>query len=173
MPNDAAGPPEFAGIDGFLGTRGSIMLDLVVVAMVAVVPLLTYSIWQVRYRRRFQLHKTLQLMLGAALLAAVVLFELDMRINGWRHRAIPSPYWGTGSDWNWVVVALTVHLVFAVTAAVLWVIVIARALKNFPKPPAPGEHSASHILWARIAAAAMYGTAVTGWVFYWLAFVAT
>lgn len=173
MPTAAPGPDEFAGIDGFLGTRGSIMLDMVVVAMVAVVPLLALSIWLVKFRHQYLLHKRMQLALAAALLAAVVLFELDMRINGWRHRAAPSPYYGHDGGVPWVDIALYVHLVFAVSAALLWTIVVVRALRQFPSPPAPGEHSASHILWARIAAAAMFLTAFTGWTFYYLAFVAS
>ena len=45
-------------------------------------------------------------------------------------------------------------------------------LAPFPKPPAPNEHSPSHKLWAWIAAIDMGMTALTGWIFYVLAFVA-
>jgi hypothetical protein len=43
---------------------------------------------------------------------------------------------------------------------------------NFPCPPAPGPHSPWHIRWAKVAAIDMLMTAITGWLFYWLAFVA-
>jgi hypothetical protein len=49
--------------------------------------------------------------------------------------------------------------------------VIIRALLNFPSPPHPGPHSRFHVRWARIAAIDMFITAVTGWTFYYLAFV--
>jgi uncharacterized membrane protein YozB (DUF420 family) len=160
------GPP-YAGIDGFLGTRASIMLDVVFLAMFAVVPILGWSVWLVKFRRNFTLHKRVQLALGVVLLVAVALFETDMRINGWKGRAEESPYYHT-----WVEPALTVHLVFAVSTALLWLFVIAQALRRFPSPPAPNDYSLRHMFWARLAAVDMLLTAVTGWFFYWLAFVA-
>jgi putative membrane protein len=159
-------------MDGFLGTRASLMLDVVALAMVALVPVLTFSIYQVKFRRKYALHKAIQLTLGAVLLVAVTLFEIDIRLHGWRHRAAASPYSSHEGSTDWVMLVLSIHLFFAVTSAVLWVLVIYRALRNFPNPPQPGPHSAWHRRWAMIAAIDMTCTAVTGWVFYWLAFVA-
>jgi len=162
-----AASPDFSGIDGFLGTRGSFMLDFVFVAMFAVIPLLAVSIYLVRYRRMYRVHKIMQVTLGVILLAAVTLFEVDMRIHGWRDRA-------AGSDGvvpavvNW---SLYVHLVFAVSTAVLWVFVTVQALRKFPRPVRPSPYSPAHIFWARLAAIDMTLTAITGWVFYYLAFV--
>ena len=70
-------------IDGFLGTRASLMLDLVFLAMFAVLVILAVSIYLVRNRRNFLWHKRIQLVLGLILLVTVTLFEADMRINGW------------------------------------------------------------------------------------------
>ena len=159
-------------MDGFLGTRASLMLDVVALAMVVVLPVLGISIYLVKYRRRYGLHKRIQLTLGAALLITVVLFEADMRINGWLHRAAASPYGAQEGSIDWVSTALYIHLFFAITSALLWVVVIFRALRNFPSPPQPGAHSAWHRRFARLAAIDIVCTSVTGWVFYWLAFVA-
>jgi len=139
---------SFNGIDGFLGTRASLMLDIVFLAMFAIVPVMIASVAMVRYRHLHALHKRLQLALGIVLLVAVTAFEIDIRLHGWRDRA------------------------FAVPTAVLWVIVIVRALRRFPKPAAPSGHSPWHRRWGRWAAFGMFMTAVTGWVFYWLAFAA-
>ena len=106
--------------------------------------------------------------LGLVLLAAVTLFELDMRVNGWTHRAEASPYWSDGTVGR----VLAVHLVFAVSTAALWIVVIARALRNFASPPLPGPHSVWHKRWGWIAAIDMVLTSLTGWGFYWLAFAA-
>ncbi|HEV3136915.1 MAG TPA: DUF420 domain-containing protein [Pirellulales bacterium] len=160
------------GIDGFLGTRATLMLDVVVLAMVALLPVLGWSIYLVKYRAQYALHKKIQLTLGSILLVTVFLFELDMRVNGWHDRAEASPYIGHEGSIDWVVIVLGVHLSFAVTAAALWAVVIARALRHFPKPPAPAEHSTWHRRFAKLAAYDMLCTAVTGWIFYWLAFVA-
>jgi len=157
-------------MDGFLGTRASIMLDIVFLAMFAVVPILGWSIHLVRNQRRYQLHKQVQVTLGLVLLVAVTLFEVDMRfVTDWRIRAEASPHYATGTVMN----ALYIHLVFAVTTAVVWVVVMTRALRNIPSPPGPCRHSAWHKRWGWIAALDMLGTSITGWVFYWLAFVAS
>ena len=87
---------QFNGLNGFLGYRGSLMLDVVFLAMFAVVPVMFWSIYQVRYHRRYALHKTTQLILAAVLLVAVTLFEIEMRINGWMDRAVPSRFWRDG-----------------------------------------------------------------------------
>ena len=70
------------------------------------------------------------------------------------------------------VVALGIHLVFAVSTLVLWAWVVWEALARFPSPPSPGSHGPRHRVMARLAAGDLLLTAVTGSVFYWLAFVA-
>jgi hypothetical protein len=158
----------FPGIDGFLGTRASLTVDLLVVIMLGVVVVLGWSVYQVRYRRRFQLHKRVQLALAAVLLVTVALFEIDIRLHGWQNRAA-----GTigGEPAQAVWYALYVHLACAISTVVLWPVVIFLALRSFPNPPRPGTHSRIHVPLARLAAIDMVLTAVTGWVFYWLAFV--
>jgi putative membrane protein len=165
----------YPGISGFIpGSRGSLMLDVVLVAMFVVVPLLAASIYLVKYRRDYALHKRLQLAMAAVLLVAVLLFELDIRINGWEQRASPSPYFDAASKWTCPAgVSLIVHLSFAVPTLVLWTIVVIQALRKFSRPPLPGAHSQWHARWAMIGAVGMVLTALTGWLFYWLAFVAT
>src|SRR6478672_6924709 len=158
----------FPGIDGFLGTRAPLMVDVVFVSMFAVVAVLLWSVYQVKVRRRYSIHKWTQVTLGVILLVVVILFEIDIRLHGWEERAAgkigghPAPI---------VIWALYLHLVFAVSSTILWPVTIGLALVNFPSPPAPGPHSRIHIPLARTAAADMVLTAVTGWVFYWLAFV--
>jgi putative membrane protein len=183
---------DYPGIDGFLGTRASLMLDVVFLAMFAIVPALGWSIWLVKFRRNYQLHKQIQVVLMVVLGVAVTLFEVDVRFfSGWRERAEASPYYAsvqpTGSFWStfwinvtgdsvlpgWVFTVLAIHLVFAVSTAFLWIWVGVRALRRYPHPPVPGPHSRSHVLWGKIAAWDMLLTAVTGWIFYWLAFVAS
>ena len=159
----------FAQTNGFLPTRGSFMLDFVFAAMFLVVAVMGVSIYLVRYRRAYQLHKILQIALGVILLGAVTAFEIDMRFfTNWRTLAEPSPYYASG----WVIASLWIHLAFAIPTPFLWAYVIVQALRKFPSPPIPAAHSRQHILWARWSAAGMLLTAVTGWIFYWLAFVA-
>jgi uncharacterized membrane protein YozB (DUF420 family) len=162
---------DHPGLEGFLGTRASLMLDVVFLAMFAVLPVLGLSIYLVRVRRAYALHKRLQLALAAVLLVAVTAFELDMRVNGWRERARPSAYYGSEGQWGLVDLSLAVHRVFAISTAVLWVWVVAGALRKFPNPPQPGPHSDWHRRLGWLAAVDMGLTALTGWIFYLLAFV--
>ena len=168
------GQTAFSGFEGFLPWgRGSLMLDVVFVALFAVVPLLLASVYLVKFLQRFALHKRLQVVMAAVLLVAVVLFEIDIRINGWEHRAEPSPYFDPANKWTCPAgLALLIHLSFAVPTLLLWIAVVVQALRKFSDPPLPGAHSRWHARYGMLAAAGMVMTAVTGWVFYWLAFVA-
>ncbi|MEM7166360.1 MAG: DUF420 domain-containing protein [Planctomycetota bacterium] len=158
----------FPGYDGFLGTRASLAMDLVVVALVPAVVVLFYSLYQVRRHQRYELHKKLQIGLALVLLAAVTIFEVDVRINGWVERARPSPYYDSH-----LYPLLYIHLVFAILTPILWGLVIFRALRNFPKPPTPGAHSATHSRLGWIAALFFVMTTITGWTWYYVAFAAS
>lgn len=166
---------ESQGSRGFLGTRGSLMLDVVFLAMFLVVPVLLVSIWLVKYRRQYALHKTLQLAMAAVLLVAVTLFEVDMQLfTEWEALAGPSPYFDAAHKWTCPVgISLIVHLSFAIPTLLLWIYVVVQALRKFKRPPQPGPHSAGHRRTGWLAAGGMVLTAVTGWIFYGLAFVAT
>ena len=159
---------------GFLPTRGSFMLDFVFVALFAIIPVMAWSIYLVKFRRpdephKCEWHKRIQLTLAIVLLVAVVAFEVDLRLmtEDWRKLPQASPHYSSGVVDN----ALWIHLAFAVPTPLLWIFVIVQALRRFPKPANACEYSSRHIIWGRVAAAAMVMTAVTGWVFYWLAFV--
>jgi hypothetical protein len=158
----------FPGFDGFLGTRAPLMVDVVFLAMFVVVAVLAWSVDQVKARHRYQLHKWTQVTLGAILLVAVVLFEIDIRLHGWEERAANAI---GGKPTQVVYTALYMHLVFAISTVILWPTTIGLALANFSNPPTPGPHSRVHVPLARLAAIDMVLTAVTGWIFYWLAFV--
>ena len=166
---------DFPGIDGFLGTRASLMLDVVFLAMFVVIPVMIFSIVLARYRQQWKTHKYVQASLGAVLLLAVVAFEIDMQfLTMWELRAEPSPYFAEAAKWSCPAgIALLIHLSMAIPTALLWVYVISMAARTFPKPPVPGPYSPNHKLWGRLAAFGMTMTAVTGWVFYYMAFVAS
>ena len=108
--------PGYPGLDGFLPFgRGSLMLDVVFLAMFVVVPLLAVSIWLVK---------------SAAAPAAQAAAADDGRgaaggggccsrstsaFNGWELRAAPSPYFDPASKWTCPAgISLIVHLCFAV-----------------------------------------------------------
>ena len=179
----------FLSADGFLGTRASVSLDMVFVAMGVIAPTLLWSVVEAR-RGNYLRHKRIQLCLAGALAVALAAFELDMRFGGgWRERAVASPYFqppaSASPAWDFVCRGLlqlertpglvdrllAIHLFFATTTTVLWVGTVADALRRFPNPPTPVRGNRHRRLgWA--ATLDMLATAATGWAFYWCAFAA-
>lgn len=158
---------------GFLGFDAStFMLDFVVTALVLVVPALLVSLYLVKVRRNYTAHRNLQLVLAGVLLAAVVAFEIDIRVHGgWQAivAARKSPL--SAEQLETVRQTLYVHLVFAISTPVLWGTTIALAIKRIPKPPAPCAHSRLHKTLGWVSVIDLVLTSVTGLLFYYRAFI--
>ncbi len=161
--------------NGFLGYPTTFMLDFVVCALALVVPLLLWSLWLVKFRRHYVAHKRLQIALGIILLLAVTAFEVDVQMvhGGWekivaKQQLSPDALTAKISS---VRPYLLVHLVFAVTTPLLWIVTMTLALRRFKNPPTPGTHSRIHktLGWASTIDITM--TSVTGLLFYYVAFV--
>lgn len=156
-------------MEGFIpGGRATLMLDVVAVAMILIVPVLWWSIYALAKCHRYATHAKVQLVMAAVLLLAVILFEVEIRSVGWRDRAAPSPYLGPV-----LYTVLIVHILIATATVLSWVATVFFALKRFPWPPKPGAHSILHKKLGKFAAIGMTLTAITGWIFYWMAFFAT
>jgi putative membrane protein len=150
--------------EGFLGYETSLMLDVVVVALAVVVPVLTLSLCQVHFGRRYQVHRRLQLLLGAVLFVAVSLFEVDMRLHG--------GFWAMSKNHSTEMhVLLGVHLFFAISTVVLWATTIGLALRRFPSPSEPGAHSRLHRRLGWLSTLDITATSITGLLVYYFGFV--
>jgi len=144
------------------------MIDFVFVAMFAVILVLAVSIYLVKVAKQFNVHKWIQIALAVILLIAVAAFEVDVQFfTDWKALAAPSQV-----GMPTIKGLLWIHLFFAVPTPFLWVAVIWLGLSRFPSPPVPGKHSETHRKLGWIAAIGMLMTAITGWVFYYAAFVA-
>lgn len=158
--------------DGFLGYRASVMLDLVVCALAVVVPTLLASLYAVKIRRNYVVHKYLQMTLGAVLLVTVGLFEVDMRMHGGivgilAKRSRPLSADELASFYR----LLYVHLFFAVTTVFLWGTTLTLALRRMPNHPGPCSHSRTHKVLGWLSAVDITATAVTGLLVYYFGFV--
>ncbi len=142
---------------GFLGTRADLLMDIVILALVAVVPIVVYN-WRLARQRRYAQHKSLQITLALLLGAVVALFEYNLRLQGGIFAATAaSSYAGTATlnFWIWF------HTFFAITTIFIWAGLIVLSIRRFPKPPAPGPFSTTHRLWGRLGMTWMLVTGVT------------
>jgi putative membrane protein len=142
---------------GFLGTRGDLLMDIVILALVAVVPIVFYN-WRLARTGRYPLHKTMQISLAVLLGAVVGLFEFNLRLQGGIFEATAaSRYAGTGTLNFWIYF----HTFFAITTIFIWIALIVVSLRRFPNPPAPAAFSARHRFWGRLGMIWMLVTGVT------------
>ena len=160
--------------DGFLGYHASFMLDTVVCALVAVVPVILFSLYQVKVRKNYDLHKKLQLLLAVVLLIAVGAFEVDLQIvhGGWQNVVAKRQPPLDESGMAFVRKVLWVHLIFAISTPILWAVTITLALKRIPKPAGPSAHSRLHSRLGWLSTIDLVLTSVTGLIFYFFAFIA-
>jgi len=157
---------------GFLGYHASVMMDVVVLALIAVVPLLVYSLYLVKVRRRYTAHRNVQIALGVVLLITVGLFELDMRLEGGIAQILlhrPTPL--TPEQHALFYRVLYVHLFFAISTVVLWAVTLGLAWRNMPNPPSPCAHSRLHKFLGWTSAIDITLTSVTGLAVYYFGFM--
>lgn len=158
--------------DGFLGYPASFMLDVVVCALVVVVPTLLFSLFAVKVLKNYSLHKKLQITLGVTLLIAVGLFEIDMRWQGGFEQILAKrsrPL--DAEEMTFFKRLLLVHLAFAISTVFLWGTTLVLALKRIPSPPAPCAHSGLHKILGWLSAVDITLTSVTGLMVYYYGFM--
>lgn len=143
------------------------MLDFVALAMAIILPLIFWSLAQVR-KGFYQRHRQAQISIAVVLFIAVCAFELDMRINGWENAAKPSPWYP-----SIVFPVLYVHLFFSISTCALWAWTLMGARKNFSIEPRPNQYSSTHRRRGKLAVGGMVMTVITGWFFYYLAFISS
>jgi putative membrane protein len=142
---------------GILGTRADLLMDIVILALVAVVPIVLFN-WRLARTGRYRLHKTMQISLAVLLGAVVGLFEYNLRLQGGIFAATAaSRYAGTATLDFWIYL----HTFFAITTILVWVGLIVVSLRRFPDPPAPGAFSCRHRFWGRLGMVWMLVTGVT------------
>jgi putative membrane protein len=148
-------------------SRGSFMLDLVAVAMFAILPAVAIGVNLVKRHRNYGAHKKVMLGISIILGIAVILFEIEMRMIGWRELAEPSPYYNTILP-----TVLGVHLFCSISTTLLLSTTVWFACRKFPSPPRPNPHSILHKKLGKLSATGLLLTSVTGWTFYYIAFIA-
>jgi len=154
-------------MEGFLGTDAPFMMDFVVVALVAVVPALMYSVASVK-KGKVELHKKMQIGLAIILLIAVLLFELEIRLAGGIFNLMENSVYHGSSKFE---IVLFIHLIFAVTTPFLWGWTIFSGLKNYEGGKFKEGYAKKHIFLGRISIIDLLLTSGTGLLVYYMAFI--
>ncbi len=145
--------------------KAPLSFDILVVALFLIIPILFYSIYLVKKKKRYDTHKKLQIFISMILGVAITIFEVDIRFQGWRHLVTQSKYYHT-ILWP----SFYIHLFCAVITTILWIMVFVRALQKFSRHPQPNGHSYFHKKLAPWATSGLIITTITGITFYYVAF---
>jgi len=115
----------------------------------------------------FNTHRMIQLIISTALLIVILIFEVEVRTNGWIDNARPSPHYETI-----LFPVLWLHILCAVATVALWAVTLIGAIKHLGRPPLPHQtHSTKHKRLGKYSSMSLWLTAITGTIFYYLAFI--
>jgi len=150
----------------FSFSRASFVFDFLVIALSLALAAQMITIYLVKVKRRFKAHRTIQLGISTILLIVVVIFEVEVRLNGWTQNALQSPHYDTI-----LFPILWVHIFIAVSSSAIWLATLVGALKHYGKMPAPQSYSKHHKTLGICSTVGLWLTAASGGIFYYLAFV--
>jgi putative membrane protein len=152
---------------GFLGSRGDVLIDLVVLSFALILPLLILS-WRFARRREYSNHRRVQLGLALVLAVAVTMFEVDLKLSGGIFELTrDSAYAGT-TLLNSIIYG---HTLVAIGSVLVWVPLIFISLRRFGNPPVPGAFSATHRFWGRTGMLLMMASGLSALPLYYLGFI--
>ena len=147
-----------------LGNGAPLALDLIVVALTVLLPVLAASIVAIRRGQR-RLHRSLQIAITVALVVSLLLFEFQIRnLGGWRESIADRNL--SESQLSAITAMLIVHLIFSVTTPAFWLAALISSTKAWT-----GRRPQVHHWLGRLAALDLVLTAITGWVWYAMAYV--
>lgn len=149
-------------MEGFLGTRGDFVVDLVMLIS-GFLPFLLLFAFYLAARGKYDLHKYFQIALFSIVTLLVVALELDVQFGGLSEISKQSPYAGTTE----LMVVFIVHLFFAVTSFFGWLWLIIVSTKRYPL-----FFEFNHKKWGKIIFWDILLMAVTGWILYLMTFAA-
>jgi putative membrane protein len=151
--------------NGFLGTRADLVIDLVVV-LFAVLPFALMATIRLASKRRFQTHRTLQILLFSCAFLVTLALEVDLRMTDLLVITKQRPMYGSMLTKT----IFLVHVVIAVLTFLSWLTLLLRSKRRF-RQNLPGEFSRQHRLWGQIVLVGVTLTSITGITLYVVVFV--
>lgn len=151
---------------GFLGTRGDILMDLVVLSFLVILPVLMIS-WRAARRGNYAQHRAIQISLVLVLAVAVGLFEVDLKLSGGIFELTrESSYAGT-TLLNGLIYG---HTLVAIGSTLVWVPLVIVSLRKFANPPVSNAFGPTHRKWGRLGMLLMMASGLSAVPLYYLGF---
>jgi uncharacterized membrane protein YozB (DUF420 family) len=147
---------------GFLGTRGDLIVDVVMTLSGFLPAIVLYTFW-IASKGKKELHKRLQIGLLFLITALVIALELDVRFSDLSEISKQSSYYGSDT----LKYIFIVHLFFSITTFVGWIYLVIKSNRIYPLP----FKKFNHKKWGKILFVDIILTVVTGWMMYILVFV--
>jgi len=149
-------------MEGFLGTRGNFVIDLVITISGFLPFLLLFTFYLAVIGKKL-LHKYLQITLFSTVSILVVALETSIQFGGLSQISKQSPYSGTIE----LTVLFAVHLIFAISSFLGWLWLIVKSTKRYPN-----AFDFDHKKWGKILFWDIVLMVITGWMLYWMTFAA-
>lgn len=151
---------------GFLGTRGDVLMDLVVLSFIVILPVLVIS-WRAARTGDYRRHRLIQISLVMVLAIAVGLFEVDLKLSGGIFELTKdSRYAGT----ELLSGLIYGHMMVAIGSVLVWLPLIILSLRRFPNPPVSNAFGPTHRLWGRIGMLLMMASGLSAIPLYYVGF---
>ncbi len=147
---------------GFFGTNAPMYMDIITLYF-TMLPFLMGSAIYMAIKRRYKLHKMMNLSIYIVTLLVVVLFEVGVRFSGGFEVFMKH----SNADYTYMIIFLLVHIIVAIISVVLYSIIIYNAVRDMNKE----SEYISHKRLGVIVYIGMSITSIMGALIYYYLFV--
>ncbi|CAA6803353.1 MAG: Unknown protein [uncultured Campylobacterales bacterium] len=147
--------------DMILNSRADWVVNFVIFCSFILPFALVFS-FKLARKKKYLLHKYTQIGLFVVATLAVILLEVDIRFFHLNDAIEVSKYYGT----TYLLVLFVIHLVFAFSSYILWIYMLIKSSKQYPK-----KFNFNHKLYGMILFFDLLMTSVTGIWLYVLLFI--
>lgn len=153
---------------GFLGTRGDVLMDIVVLSFLVILPVLVIS-WRAARAAEYRRHRAIQISLALTLAVVVTLFEIDLKLSGGIFTLTRASSYAGTTLLNSLIYG---HMLVAIGSALVWVTLVLVSLRKFSNPPVPNAFGPTHRVWGRVGMLLMMASGLSAVPLYYLGFAA-
>jgi uncharacterized membrane protein YozB (DUF420 family) len=153
-------------IAGFMETRATLYIDIIVTYLVSLPILISLSIYAA-IRELIKLHQTTQFLFFLVTLMTLALFAYHVHFSMGFEVLVQE----SSLPYMQAVSVLVIHAVIAVITLVLWIFALVYALSDYKRNALPGVYSESHAKAGRRVFYMIILTSLSTAALYWVLFV--